>query len=152
VGTNTALADDPELTTRLWEGPSPVRLVLDKDLRLPASLKIFNRQVRTIVFNTVKHEEEGNLLYYRVTNDVSIVHQLVHALYQMQIQSVLVEGGPQLLQSFIDEEMWDEIRKIENRKLKIENGLSAPNLPAVLKIEERTILSDAIEIFQPVRN
>ena len=57
IGTNTALLDDPELTTRLWPGRSPVRLILDMDLRLPAHLKIFDRSVRTIVFNSIKEEE-----------------------------------------------------------------------------------------------
>jgi diaminohydroxyphosphoribosylaminopyrimidine deaminase/5-amino-6-(5-phosphoribosylamino)uracil reductase len=152
VGTNTALSDDPELTNRFWEGPSPVRLVLDKDLRLPLSLKIFNRGVRTIIFNTLKHEEEGNLLYYRLTREASIVHQIVRALYQLQIQSVLVEGGPQLLQSFIAEGLWDETRIIQNSKIKIQNGLPAPQLLHAHKIAEQTILTDTIETFQPFRD
>jgi diaminohydroxyphosphoribosylaminopyrimidine deaminase / 5-amino-6-(5-phosphoribosylamino)uracil reductase len=58
VGTNTALLDDPELTTRLWPGPSPVRLVLDRDLKLPSSLKIFNQEVKTIIFNCIKQKRE----------------------------------------------------------------------------------------------
>jgi diaminohydroxyphosphoribosylaminopyrimidine deaminase / 5-amino-6-(5-phosphoribosylamino)uracil reductase len=149
VGTNTALSDDPELTNRFWDGPSPVRLVLDKDLRLPPSLKIFNRGVRTIIFNTVKHDEESNLLYYRLTREASIVHQIIQALYQLQIQSLLVEGGPQLLQSFIAEGLWDEARVIQNSKLKIQNGLPAPQLSRANKIAEQTILTDTIETFQP---
>src|SRR6185295_1592945 len=55
VGTNTALLDDPELTARLWPGPSPIRLIIDMDLKLPSSLKIFNQQQRTIIFNTKIH-------------------------------------------------------------------------------------------------
>src|SRR5207248_709054 len=95
--------DDPSLTTRLWNGPDPVRLVVDMNLRLPSSLQLFNGKVRTIVFNGLQHQEQENLLYYQVTHDVNIVHQIVHALYHLNIQSVLVEGGAQLLQSFIDE-------------------------------------------------
>ncbi|MBL7738089.1 MAG: bifunctional diaminohydroxyphosphoribosylaminopyrimidine deaminase/5-amino-6-(5-phosphoribosylamino)uracil reductase RibD, partial [Chitinophagaceae bacterium] len=93
VGTNTALHDDPELTTRLWPGHSPVRLVVDMSLRLPSFLHVFDKKVKTIVFNTVKHEEQGDLIYYQVTEDVSLVHQVVNALYQLKLQSVLVEGG-----------------------------------------------------------
>ncbi|TMI93547.1 MAG: riboflavin biosynthesis protein RibD, partial [Bacteroidetes bacterium] len=122
----TALLDDPELTTRNWPGYSPIRSVIDMELKLPASLKIFNGKQRTVVFNKVKHEENGHLTYYQVTEDVSMVHQIVNALYQMKIQSVIVEGGARLLQSFIDEEMWDEARIIKNEKLMINNGLSAP--------------------------
>src|SRR5437868_6012424 len=46
IGTNTALKDDPSLTTRLWQGNNPVRLVIDMDLRLPSHLKIFNREIK----------------------------------------------------------------------------------------------------------
>jgi len=148
VGTNTALYDDPELTTRLWPGHSPVRLVVDMDLRLPSSLKIFNRQTKTIIFNHIKHDEGENLLYWQVTTDVSIVHQVVNALYLLNIQSVLVEGGAKLLQSFIDEGMWDEIRVIRNLELLIGNGLPAPEFHGADKIDEQNILSDTIDIYK----
>lgn len=148
VGTNTALQDNPELTTRLWEGPSPARLVVDMSLRLPASLHLFDHKVRTIVFNTVKYEEDDNLLYYQVTDDVSLVHQIVHALYRLKILSVVVEGGAQLLQSFIDEGAWDEARIIQHSGLSIKNGLGAPGLSDAIKWDQQTVLSDTIEIFR----
>ena len=102
VGTNTALSDDPELTTRLWQGPSPIRLVIDMDLRLPTTLKIFNLEVKTIVFNSIKQEEQTNLFYYQLKKNSNLIPQLLTALYQLKIQSVLVEGGAKLLQSFIE--------------------------------------------------
>jgi diaminohydroxyphosphoribosylaminopyrimidine deaminase/5-amino-6-(5-phosphoribosylamino)uracil reductase len=147
VGTNTALVDDPELTTRNWPGPSPIRLVVDMDLKLPASLRIFNDKQRTIIFNKIKHEEKDHLTYYQVTEDVNLVHQIVNALYQMKIQSVIVEGGARLLQSFIDEEIWDEIRVIKNEKLIINNGLSAPAFTDRNADEEIKILGDSIKIY-----
>ena len=147
IGTNTAVSDDPELTNRLWNGPSPVRLIIDMDLRLPSSLKIFNRQVRTIVFNKIKHEESGNLLYYQVTEDVNIVHQVVHALYHLKIQSVLVEGGAMLLQSFIDEQLWDEARVITNTKLSAGNGLRAPKVIHAIESASWFLQDDRVEIF-----
>lgn len=128
VGTNTALFDDPELTTRLWPGPNPVRLVVDMGLRLPASLKLLDGEHRTIVFNKLRHSEHFNLLYYQVTEDVSLVHQILNALCQLKIQSVLVEGGPTLLQSFIDEGLWDEARIITNEILSVVSGLPAPRI------------------------
>jgi diaminohydroxyphosphoribosylaminopyrimidine deaminase/5-amino-6-(5-phosphoribosylamino)uracil reductase len=99
VGTNTALIDDPSLTVRLWDGPNPVRLVIDMDLSLSPSLHIFDGSAKTIVFNTIKHEEQDNLLYYQVTHDVNGIQQIVHALYQLNLQSVIVEGGAKLLSS-----------------------------------------------------
>ncbi|MBI3882924.1 MAG: bifunctional diaminohydroxyphosphoribosylaminopyrimidine deaminase/5-amino-6-(5-phosphoribosylamino)uracil reductase RibD [Sphingobacteriales bacterium] len=68
VGTNTALYDNPSLTTRLWQGNNPVRLVIDTDLKLPTSLQLFNGEVKTIVFNKVK-QEAGILFYYRKNGD-----------------------------------------------------------------------------------
>ncbi|HEX7902682.1 MAG TPA: bifunctional diaminohydroxyphosphoribosylaminopyrimidine deaminase/5-amino-6-(5-phosphoribosylamino)uracil reductase RibD [Chitinophagaceae bacterium] len=148
IGTNTALLDDPELTTRLWPGNSPVRLVVDRNLRLPDSLKIFNQQVRTIIFNKAKQEEDGNVFYYQVTDHESLVQQITRVLYQLNIQSVLVEGGAQLLQSFIDEGIWDEARVITNEKLIINEGLDAPRLSFGINIHEQNILADTIRIYK----
>jgi len=147
VGTNTALLDDPELTTRNWEGPSPVRSVIDMELKLPLSLKVFNDRQRTIIFNRIKHEERSDLIYYQVTGDVNLVHQIVNAFYQMKIQSVIVEGGARLLQAFIDEEMWDEIRIIKNEELIISNGLSAPEMITGNLKDEMKIIHDSIKIY-----
>ena len=148
VGTNTALSDDPELTARNWQGPSPVRLVVDMDLRLPQSLKLFDQKQPTIVFNKIKHEEQDQLIYYQVTEDVNLIHQIVNALYQLKIQSVLVEGGAKLLQSFIDADYWDEARVITNEKLIINSGLNAPVLINAMKISEQHILSDSIGVYK----
>lgn len=149
VGTNTALLDDPALTTRLWPGRSPIRLVVDKELRLPASLKLFNTDARTIVFNTVKHEEQGHLLYYQVIENTSLLHQLLNALYQLKIQSVLVEGGTRLLQSFIDEGVWDEARIIRNNTLIAGTGLAAPDTSPAVITEIKTLLNDTITFSVP---
>ena len=152
VGTNTALSDNPDLTTRLWNGPSPVRLIIDMDLRLPGTLKIFNHASPTIIFNTVKHEEDGNLLYYQVTEDTNLVHQVVNALCHLKIQSVMIEGGARLLQSFIDEQCWDEIRIIKNSKLIIEKGLPAPQPGNVIQSESFQLLGDLITLLKPVNH
>ena len=147
IGTNTALFDDPELTTRNWPGPSPIRLVVDMDLKLPPSLKIFSDKQKTIVFNSIKHEENGNLNFYQVTRDAEPVHQIVNALYQMKILSVIVEGGAKLLQSFIDEGMWDEARVIKNEKLIINNGLAAPVLTFQNAKQGLKVLNDSVNFY-----
>jgi diaminohydroxyphosphoribosylaminopyrimidine deaminase/5-amino-6-(5-phosphoribosylamino)uracil reductase len=148
VGTNTARFDDPQLNTRLWTGPDPIRLVVDMDLRLPASLKLFDKKVRTIVFNSLQHEEQDNLLYYQVTKDVSLVHQIANALYQQKILSVLVEGGAQLLQSFIDEGYWDEARIITNTSLFVEGGIAAPVLRAGALVQTEQLATDTIQFIK----
>jgi diaminohydroxyphosphoribosylaminopyrimidine deaminase/5-amino-6-(5-phosphoribosylamino)uracil reductase len=148
VGTNTALADDPALSTRLWPGKSPVRLVIDMELKLPASLKLFTTAGKTIVFNTRKQGEEGNVTYYQVIEDTSLVPQVLNALKSLNIQSLLVEGGAYLLQSFIDEEAWDEIRRIENRRLTAGHGLPAPILRHADLTNELDLGDDNIQFFE----
>ena len=156
VGKNTVLHDDPALTNRYWPGPSPVRLVMDMDLSLPAGLKMFtDAQSYTIVFNTRQHELDEALLqkrsagvgFYHVTHDVSLVQQISNALYQLKIQSVLVEGGARLLQSFIDENVWDEARVITNEELVVDGGLSSPDLKNADLVNEETVMSDQIHYF-----
>jgi diaminohydroxyphosphoribosylaminopyrimidine deaminase/5-amino-6-(5-phosphoribosylamino)uracil reductase len=158
VGTNTALFDDPELTTRLSPGENPIRIVVDMELRLPESLKLFNSKTTTIVFNTRKHSlppekisisqlKEIGVSYYQVTEDVSLVHQMMNALYRMNVQSVLIEGGSHLLQSFVNEGIWDEARVITNEQLTTGTGLPSPVLKgATLKCSEQ-IFSDVIRTY-----
>jgi diaminohydroxyphosphoribosylaminopyrimidine deaminase/5-amino-6-(5-phosphoribosylamino)uracil reductase len=161
VGTSTALLDDPELTNRYWTGKQPLRLVLDMDLKLPSGLKLFNdKKSYTIVFNSKQHELEGfslhskktELGFYQITHDVSAVQQIMHGLYQLKIQSVLVEGGAKLLQSFIDEALWDEARVITNSELHITNGLPAPSLSNHKLVKEDLIISDQIHYFANIQN
>jgi diaminohydroxyphosphoribosylaminopyrimidine deaminase/5-amino-6-(5-phosphoribosylamino)uracil reductase len=162
VGTRTALADDPALTVRLWNGPNPIRLVIDMDLKLPGTLQLFDRKVRTIVFNRLRHGEENNVLYYQIEDEEEAVGGVIRALYKLKIQSVLVEGGARLLQSFIDEDCWDEARVITNNELEIPGGLAAPvlkeprppssQLPATRPLLTRplsteNLLSDTIRIY-----
>jgi diaminohydroxyphosphoribosylaminopyrimidine deaminase / 5-amino-6-(5-phosphoribosylamino)uracil reductase len=160
VGTRTASMDNPSLTPRYWPGPSPLRLVVDMDLSLPQNLHLFDRETPTIVFNKFKNtSEDGSALlnddevvYFQVTEDVSLVQQMLNALYHFGIQSVIVEGGARLLQSFIDEDAWDEARVITNEDLKIGTGLPAPVLSSSILAEEESILSDNIKYYKPDKN
>ncbi|PVD51308.1 bifunctional diaminohydroxyphosphoribosylaminopyrimidine deaminase/5-amino-6-(5-phosphoribosylamino)uracil reductase RibD [Terrimonas sp.] len=156
VGTNTARLDDPSLTTRLWPGKNPVRLVLDMELSLPHHLHLFDNAVTTIVFNRIQNtiesfddikNKENRTWYYQVTNDVSIVHQIIHALYNLRVQSVLIEGGAKLLQSFIDEGMWDEARIITNENLEAGEGIKAPVLGSSHPVKNERLFSDQVAYY-----
>jgi len=148
VGTNTALLDDPQLTTRLWPGKNPVRLVIDMDLRLPSYLKLFNDHNRTIIFNSIKHEENENRFYYRLKEEKNLVCQIVVALRSLEIQSVLIEGGATLLQSFIDAGLWDEARVITNEQMIIGEGVLAPVLQHHQLQSSEYFFSDIIQTFK----
>ena len=147
IGTNTALHDDPSLTNRLWRGNNPLRLVVDRQLRLPNTLKVFDRSVPTVVFNELQRKATGNLLYYQCRKSDSLVPQLCDALYNLNIQSVLVEGGRTLLQSFIDENLFDEIRVITNTTRFQGEGIMAPVISKPELFHSIQLGSDSIQFF-----
>lgn len=149
VGTSTALLDDPELTNRLWSGRSPVRIVLDMELRLPPHLKLFDRKHPTIVFNALRQDEQENLMMCKLSRDRSLVGQMLDALHALQLQSLIVEGGPTLLQGFIDEGLWDEIRVITNTQLQVLEGLKAPELPLYQRKAEMSLQNDLVTLYYP---
>ena len=141
IGTNTALSDNPELTARFWPGKNPVRIVLDQNLRLPASLQIFDRKVKTIVLNREKDEQSSNLVFKKLQPEKPLLLSVLGALHELNVLSVLVEGGATLLQSFVDLGIWDEIRIITNEELEIAEGIKSPAFrdATVYKIRELRI-------------
>jgi diaminohydroxyphosphoribosylaminopyrimidine deaminase / 5-amino-6-(5-phosphoribosylamino)uracil reductase len=148
VGTNTALQDDPSLTTRLWPGNNPLRMVIDKELKLPHALHLLDGTVKTIVFNTIQQGNKGGISYYKISNERSFIPQILEILYQLKIESVLVEGGAKLLQSFINENYWDEARVITNTEMEISTGINAPFLFNQEKIATEKILTDTIHYYK----
>jgi len=148
IGTNTALQDNPSLNTRNWTCPQPVRLIVDLNMRLTSTLQIFDKKQKTVIFNTIKYEDQGNLLYYKIDKDVSVVSNILTACFDLQIQSILVEGGSRLLQSFIDEQLWDEARVIENSELIIDNGLNAPVLSNHYLTSSESVFTDFITYYK----
>jgi len=125
VGRRTALLDNPSLTVRNWYGRNPIRIVLDRNLSLPNDLQIFNGEVPTLVFTEKEHPEEKSVSY--ITIDFNPLKLIMEELYQRNIQSLLVEGGSQLLQSFIDNELWDEAY-IEKCPKRLYSGVKAPEI------------------------
>lgn len=150
VGTNTALYDNPSLTTRLWPGNNPVRMVIDNKLQLAATLHLFDKAVKTIIFNQVKQEEDGNLLYYKINKEENTLQQIMNALYTMKIQSVIIEGGTKLLQSFINAGFWDEARVITNKQLVIDIGVKAPILNNGFLFNQQSIVNDDIAFYDNI--
>jgi diaminohydroxyphosphoribosylaminopyrimidine deaminase/5-amino-6-(5-phosphoribosylamino)uracil reductase len=152
VGTNTVLKDDPFLTNRLWTGRNPMRLVIDKDLKIPQQAHIFNNDAPVIVFNfhksTINPETTLNnqVFYFKFDENESLVSQICHACFDLKIQSILIEGGATLLQSFINEKVYDEIAVITNTELIIKEGLDSPELNTGGRlIKSWSLLNDNID-------
>ena len=125
VGTQTALSDDPSLTTREISGRNPVRILIDLKLKIPRDAKLYNEDAPTIIFNSEKEETSGNIKFLKVEKE-NLVHQVMQKLFEENIQSVLIEGGSFTLQQFIDQNLWDEAIIIKNENLILESGTKAP--------------------------
>lgn len=132
VGRKTALLDNPSLTTRNWYGKNPVRLVIDKELTLPTSLKLFDGSAPTWIFTAQDKASTSQVIYFKLDFSRSILPQILQKLYENKLQALLVEGGSRLLQSFIDEGLWDEIYTEHSAKV-LENGVKEPVIPAGYK-------------------
>ena len=146
VGTNTALKDNPSLTVRHCEGRNPVRLVIDNHLRLPENLNLFDGSVKTIVFNSLKDEETKSIEFVKINFDKKLISHILKTLYKRNIQSLIVEGGKQILDSFIEAKLWDEtFRFIGNKNF--ESGIKAPQISASV-IRSEKIDTDQLFVYK----
>jgi diaminohydroxyphosphoribosylaminopyrimidine deaminase/5-amino-6-(5-phosphoribosylamino)uracil reductase len=133
IGTKTALADNPCLTTRNWKGKNPVRIVFDRNLKLPQSLNIFNTDAETLIIadNTAKTQKiktlDSNVGIKFVDYENDFYTQLFKILTKKDIQSIIIEGGEKVLNSFIENNLWDEARIFYGEK-EFKNGIKAPNI------------------------
>ena len=149
VGTKTAQLDNPQLNVRDWTGRDPIRVVIDRNLKLRGSLNLFDRKQRTICYNLKKDEERDKLEYVKL-DDENFLPSLINDLYSKNIQSVIVEGGPHTLRQFIEAKLWDETRIFISDK-KFGEGISAPVIREKL-VAEHKIGTDVLKIFQPQAN
>lgn len=130
VGRRTALLDNPSLTVRSWHGDNPLRLVIDRSLTLPPDLHLFDGSTPTVVFTgTDRFSQRSGVEYVRLDFSRDLLPQIMACLHERNIQSLLVEGGSRLLQSFIDAKLWDEVC-VERVPLRLEDGVSAPAMPS----------------------
>ena len=127
VGRRTALLDNPSLTVRNWYGKNPVRIVLDKNLSLPSSLHLLSDDIPTLVFTSLERHSKGHTEYITLDYRKDLLPQVMEELYRRKQQSLLVEGGTRLLQSFIDADLWDEAF-IERAGIRLESGVKAPEI------------------------
>ena len=148
VGTNTAVADNPRLNTRLWTGDDPVRLVLDRQLRIPKDSHLFDDSIKTIVFTeeNVSRRASKNVIFERVNFARPLAQQVCDYLYQQEIQSVIVEGGRHTLQTFIEEDLWDEAH-VFTGKINFKKGTKAPEFWGT-EVREMQVLTDILKIYR----
>lgn len=145
VGTKTAILDNPELNNRMWYGANPIRMVLDRNLKIPLNSKIYNLSSPTIIINEIKEETHNHITFKKLSGN--FIKELLSYCYAKNIQSILVEGGAKTLQEFIDCNLWDEARIITNKSMHVGDGINSPTLTNHKKIDSFNIRNDEISVY-----
>lgn len=145
VGTNTAHYDNPRLDVRDWSGKNPVRVVIDKNLKLSTDLNLFDGNQSTLVYNEKKKESHPCLEYVKVSGN-DYLSFILTDLYKRNIQSIIIEGGSALLNSFLERNLWDEAR-VFTAAVDFGNGISAPNISRQ-PLTNNTVGADTLGIYR----
>jgi diaminohydroxyphosphoribosylaminopyrimidine deaminase / 5-amino-6-(5-phosphoribosylamino)uracil reductase len=145
VGMRTAQHDNPKLNVRDWSGRNPVRVVIDRFLKLSEKINLFDGSQKTICYNVLKHEELTNISLIRIDEE-NFLANLVHDLYNKKIQSLIVEGGAQTLQAFIDAGFWDEARIFVSPNT-FESGIKSPIISGKLE-NQLKIKNDWLKVLK----
>ncbi|RAU84153.1 bifunctional diaminohydroxyphosphoribosylaminopyrimidine deaminase/5-amino-6-(5-phosphoribosylamino)uracil reductase RibD [Pontibacter arcticus] len=148
VGTRTAQFDNPRLTTRHWSGKNPLRIVIDRQLQLLTNLHLFDKSQPTVVYNYKKQEEQENLYFVRLQENEPLLPQILQDLYQRNVLSVLVEGGPFLLNSFIEAGLWDEAMVFKSITNALGQGIEAPVMKGGTLTQTQQLGSDVLFHYQ----
>lgn len=145
VGTNTAIADNPKLNTRLWEGENPVRVVIDKDLKIPNESALFDGSIKTIILTDKVKPTGHNLIFEQIDFKKDLPQQICEVLYKHQLQSVIIEGGAKTLQTFIDADLWDEARVFTGIS-EFHQGIKRPGFSGKI-ISEISLERDILKVY-----
>ncbi|WP_040300465.1 bifunctional diaminohydroxyphosphoribosylaminopyrimidine deaminase/5-amino-6-(5-phosphoribosylamino)uracil reductase RibD [Agrobacterium albertimagni] len=159
VGIGTALADDPELTVRLagLESASPLRIVLDRKAEMPVTSKLAKTAKDVPVLVAVAPGAVGNRAELASMGvevlEVPGVEELLGALAQRGVSSLMVEGGARVATDMLARGIVDRIELYDSPVTIGEGGIPSPisagRLPAgFVKIDERQVGSDRLQIFE----
>lgn len=143
VGFNTALHDNPSLTCRTFVGNNPIRVILDKNFNLPKSHHIFIDNVPTLIINEIKSDKINHISFIKSNQNIESILEI---LYYNKINSIIIEGGSQTHQKFIDNNIWDEARVFESDVL-FEKGINAPKI-LKFPFSEIKIQNDVLRIYK----
>ena len=148
VGTNTVIADNPSLTTREWAGNSPTRIILDRKRKISKDNAIFDGSTHTLLLTESDKNSSDSYSVEQIDFNKNVSEQICEVLFRNGLQSVIIEGGAKTLQSFIDNNLWDEARIFKGTTY-FNEGVVAPKLKGEC-ISKENILEDSLEIFKNI--
>ncbi len=148
VGKNTVLQDDPRLNLRDFEGNPILRITIDRHLKIPEAMNFFDQTSKTLIYNAIKNEQQSELLYVKLDFQKELIGQIMDHLYEIEVQSLIVEGGLLTLNSFIQSGFWDEARVISGKQI-FNKGIKAPVAGGFL-VKEELIDDNLLKIYKRI--
>lgn len=128
IGKQTVIDDNPKLNTRDWHGHSPIRIIIDSKSKIPEDSFVLDQSVPTFVFTSKTNcVSKENCSYITINFEKNSIPQVLNKLFDLSIQSVIIEGGTTTIQHFIDANMWDEARVFIGAN-SFHTGVQAPRL------------------------
>ncbi len=146
AGTNTIIEDNPKLNTRSWKGKNPIRIVIDRKLKIPSNFNVFDNSCKTIVITEKTTKNTQNTYFEKVDFSKNLPTEICKIAHKHNISSILVEGGSKTQQSFIDANLWDEARIFKGKNIFIK-GLKSPQIQGAL-ISESLLKTDQLLILK----
>jgi diaminohydroxyphosphoribosylaminopyrimidine deaminase / 5-amino-6-(5-phosphoribosylamino)uracil reductase len=146
IGTNTALTDNPMLNNRLYYGKDPIRIVLDRQGRIPKDYRLLNDKNKTWLFTDVPGT--GYEPAVRIIPWINDLSEMLRWLLMQGIGSILIEGGAQTLQSFISQSLWDEMWVTRSNAM-LSEGIKAPVVSGKLTSNFK-FKDDLLTVYHPV--
>lgn len=146
VGKKTALIDNPQLNTRFWEGNNPLRISIDKFLAIPRNYNLYDQSTPTVIFNAIEDSSQENLNLVKINFEENIIPPILEYLYQNNIQSLIIEGGNDTINSFIKMGIWDEARILSSDVFWNE-GIRAPKVNGE-RISQYSVLNDHVTVIR----
>ena len=150
LGTKSILTDNPRLNVRNFIGKDPFIIIIDKNLTITKDKNIFSNKQTKIIFNNKKSLTKDNLIYEKIDFSKNTIYQILDRLYNKNILSVIVEGGSNTIQRFLDDNIWDEARVFISSKLAKE-GVKSPCLKNHDKIYSKKIFDDKLIVYKRKR-
>ena len=144
IGKNTLYNDNPSLTVRRVEGTNPLRLLLSSEPIDLSNFHLSKEEAPTWVLNNYSEKTEGAIRYLACGN-VHDLKAMMRRLFDEKVLSILVEGGAQVLHSFIECGLWDEARIITG-DTQLGQGLRAPKLQ-VMQDHSESSATDGIGYY-----
>ena len=151
IGKQTGLADNPQLDAREWSGKNPVRIIIDRKLEIPLNYHLYNDKAKTVVLNEIKTDVLGNIHFIQMEDmHYYLPQKIAYQLYLMDIQSIIIEGGANVLNQFISAGLWDEARVFHSGN-NWETGVLSPEINGKV-VSFTSVDQDYLTVYENIIN